>query len=50
MQKLVEFHEYCWKCQHFEKDETEEPCNHCLTCTTNEDSHKPVDFKEKKKA
>lgn len=46
-EKEVYFHEYCQKCEHLEVDESEDPCDECLTNPVNEYSHKPVNFKEK---
>lgn len=45
--KHVEFFEHCRKCVHSKKEETEEPCNECLTHTVNLYSHRPVNFEEK---
>lgn len=45
--KEVYFDEYCHKCQHEEKKESEDPCYDCLGQGYNVDSHKPVNFKEK---
>lgn len=44
--KFVEFDKYCDKCAHKETNEWEEPCNECLSNIVNENSHKPVNFKE----
>lgn len=46
-QKMVEFEKWCSKCMHLDKPENEEPCWECLTNPTNEDSHRPVNYKEK---
>lgn len=45
--KLVEFENWCPKCKHINVEETEEPCNECLTYPSAEDSHKPIKFEEK---
>lgn len=45
--KEVFFHEYCPKCEHWDSEETDDPCNDCLNNPMNYDSHKPVYFKEK---
>ena len=45
--KEVYFHEYCEKCKHKELEETEEPCNECMTEPINLDSHKPVRYEKK---
>lgn len=46
-QKIVEFGEYCPKCEHYSKSESEDPCWECLDTPTNTWSHKPINFKEK---
>lgn len=47
MLKEVLFDVYCPRCEHFPKEELESPCYECLDEPVNEDSHKPVRFKEK---
>ena len=47
--KEVYFSQYCLKCKHGDLEETEEPCNECLTHPWNENSHKPVYFEEETK-
>lgn len=49
LDKIVEFHEYCKKCEFFELNESEEPCNECLSNPVNQNSKKPVNYKEKEK-
>lgn len=49
-QKIVDFHEYCATCKFRETEAFKDPCNECLNNPTNEDSHKPVKYKEDKKA
>lgn len=44
--KEVLFNEYCAKCKFYKVKETDDPCNDCLDEPANEDSHKPVYFKE----
>ena len=44
-EKIVDF-TWCEKCIHKDKAENEDPCWDCLTASTNEDSHRPVSFKE----
>lgn len=46
--KEVYFGEYCKKCEYFNKDSDQEPCNQCLEEPVNSYSHKPVKWKEKK--
>lgn len=48
-QKIVHFGEYCPKCEHYPKSESEDPCWECLDTPMNSWSHKPVYFKEKEK-
>jgi hypothetical protein len=45
--KEVYFHEYCEKCEHWDKDEDEEPCATCLSDAINLNSHKPTMWEEK---
>ena len=47
MDKIVKFDEWCHKCEHYKEYEGDDPCNECLTDTTNVDSHKPTQFKDK---
>ena len=44
--KEVYFEIYCPKCQHWEKSEADDPCFDCLNQNWNDDSHKPIYFKE----
>lgn len=46
--KEVYFGNYCENCQHESKDETDDPCNECLSYPGMADSHKPMHYKEKK--
>ena len=46
-EKEVYFANYCRRCEHWTENEDEDPCNDCLNNPANEDSHKPVNFKEK---
>ena len=45
---LVEFDKYCKTCKFREKKKKkgEEPCNECLNNPINQDSRKPVNYKE----
>lgn len=45
--KIVNFDQYCSTCKNKGVDEGEDPCNSCLYEPVNEDSHKPVNWKEK---
>ena len=47
--KEVHFDEWCPKCEYWGVDEYEDPCNECLNYPCNEYSHKPLNWKEKKK-
>lgn len=46
--KIVEYDKYCSKCEYEHLNGDGEPCNTCLTYPTNENSRKPIMFKEKK--
>lgn len=46
--KEVYFNIYCKTCVHQALAEHEDPCNECLTNGTNINSHKPVNYEEKK--
>lgn len=43
----VDFKKYCAKCVHRNLNEAQEPCNTCLDYPLNQDSTKPINFKEK---
>lgn len=45
--KIVFFDIYCKDCKHSEKNETEDPCNECVSYTVNINSHKPINFEKK---
>lgn len=47
--KEVRFDQYCPKCENWEKSEAEDPCYDCLNQGWNDESHKPIMFKEKEK-
>lgn len=47
--KIVDFEKWCKSCIHNDESETNEPCNTCLDNPTNEDSRKPVNWKENDK-
>ena len=44
--KEVYYHEYCPKCEHYEVEGYQEPCNECLAQSYNYNSHKPINFHE----
>lgn len=44
--KEVYFHEYCKTCKHKDVENTEDPCNECLSNPTNLYSHKPVKYEK----
>lgn len=46
-EKIVDFQNWCFKCQYFKNKEADPPCDECLDEPVNEDSHRPVYFKEK---
>lgn len=46
--KEVYFDQYCESCEHKDLNDYENPCNDCLANPGNENSHKPVEYKEKK--
>ena len=45
--KEVIFGKFCPGCEFAEKAENEEPCDECLEQPFNQDSHRPVNYKEK---
>lgn len=47
--RIVDFDKYCVMCANWTVASDEEPCNECLTNCVNENSSKPVNFKEKAK-
>lgn len=44
--KEVRFDIYCPKCIHEKQDEAMDPCNECLAHPVNENTAKPINFKE----
>lgn len=44
--KEVLFYKFCSKCKNKDTKETEMPCDECLEYPYNEDSTKPIHFKE----
>lgn len=46
-EKEVYFDKYCKTCKHSKTPENKEPCEECLDCPTNTDSHKPVNWEKK---
>lgn len=42
----VRFDKYCSECESYNKDESEYPCDICLSHSWNENSEKPVSFKQ----
>jgi len=47
--KEVDFRVYCPKCKDYTLPEDQDPCNICLGYGSNEDSHKPVFYREKER-
>lgn len=45
--KEVRFDTYCPTCEHCDKEENVDPCNDCLDEAMNNNSEKPVYYKEK---
>lgn len=45
--KEVYFHEYCKICKHEDVKEYEEPCDECLSESTNLNTHRPVNYEKK---
>lgn len=43
----VDFHQYCERCMHFDKEEWEDPCWECLENPVNVNSQKPIRYEEK---
>lgn len=48
MEHIVQFDEYCNKCEYYARSESEDPCWECLDNPINEDSRRPINYKEKK--
>lgn len=46
--KIVQFDEYCPKCQYRDYDEAANPCFECLQYPVNQHTKQPVYFKEGK--
>lgn len=46
IEKEVYFDQYCPKCKYYDTDEGENPCDICLGYPSNQNSHKPLEFKE----
>lgn len=46
---IVEFDKWCPSCKHESKDESEYPCWECLEEPVNENSRKPVFYREANK-
>lgn len=44
--KFVDFEKYCGSCIFRTRDESEDPCDECLSHPTNEHSHKPVYYEK----
>lgn len=43
--KEVYFDFYCQRCAFKDVDESEDPCDRCLEYPSNQNSHKPVEYK-----
>lgn len=46
--KEVDFEKYCKNCKYGELEEFKDPCNECLESGMNEETSRPVCWKEKK--
>lgn len=44
--KIVEYNEWCIKCQNILKKDSENPCNDCLNTPVNQGSKKPINYEE----
>lgn len=47
-EKEVYYYKYCPQCEYFKQPEAADPCDECLAQPVNEDSHKPLYFKQAK--
>lgn len=45
--KEVYYHEYCTKCQYYEKDKITDRCEECMSEPINLHTHKPMKFEVK---
>lgn len=45
--KEVEFDKYCPYCAHVNEFDGDDPCDECLANPVNQNSHKPINYKEK---
>ena len=46
--KFANYYKFCKLCKHKDEEETDEPCNECLTLPVNVDTRKPICFEEAK--
>lgn len=46
----VNFHAFCASCEHFKKEESDEPCATCLEFPVRAGSKVPVNWKQKRKS
>lgn len=46
--KIVNFYKYCNECLYKRVNPDDDPCNECLDAPVNEESYKPINFKEKR--
>lgn len=44
MLKIVDFSEYCYKCEHNDNREENSPCHECLSIPAREDSRRPEKY------
>jgi hypothetical protein len=45
--KEVYFHRYCKTCQHEKVEDTDEPCDECMSEPINLNTHRPVKYEAK---
>lgn len=46
--KEVIFADYCYRCKHKDKGNTEEPCDECVSVPARPNSHKPEKYEAEK--
>lgn len=46
LMKLIEFQDFCYRCEHLDIPDTEDPCNECLTYQARYQNSFPLNFVE----
>lgn len=46
-QHIVNFEDYCHRCEHFNVVDWDDPCHDCMENPAVEDSHRPLYFKDR---